>query len=86
MADTRHRNANWMVTDDQGRITTWEQVQVALLMDIRDELQRLNRVLQCPNFIAVPLKLDLIRQELREVRRNTKKRKRVAKPKLRAVA
>lgn len=86
MADRRQKDKNWIVTEEDGTVRTWEQVQVALLMDIRDELKRLNNVLQCPNFIAVPSKLDLIRQELKEVRRNTRKRKRVAKPRLRVVA
>lgn len=31
---------------------TWEMVQIAVMMDIRDELKALNRVMQCPNVIA----------------------------------
>jgi hypothetical protein len=60
---------------------------LAVLMDIRDELKRLNNVLQCPNFIAVPRKLDDIKGELRQVRLNTRRKKRpaVGKPKLRVV-
>jgi hypothetical protein len=41
-------------------------------MDIRDELQELNRRLRCPDFLAIP-------RILRDVRRNTAKPKR--KPK-----
>jgi hypothetical protein len=44
-------------------------------------------VLQCPNFIAVPSKLDAIKAEVRQVRLNTRKKKRpkVQKPTLRVV-
>lgn len=45
-------------------------VNAALLMDIRDELKRLNGVLHCPNFLAIPFKLDAIK------RNTTKKRTR----------
>jgi len=88
MADRRRRDANWQIGNDRGEILTWEEVQVAVLMDIREELKRLNNVLQCPNFIAVPRKLDDIKSELRQVRLNTRKKKRpvVGKPKLRVVS
>lgn len=54
---------------------------LSVLMDVRDELKRLNNVIQCHNFIAVPSKLDAIV-------RNTRKRKRpkVGKPSLRVVS
>lgn len=47
----------------------WEHVRVELLMDIRDELQKLNAVLNCRNFLAIPSKLD-------KIERNTCKPKR----------
>lgn len=34
---------------------------LAILQDIRTELQRLNQLLHCPNFTAIPHKLDRIR-------------------------
>jgi hypothetical protein len=43
-----------------------EQAQLAVLMDIRVELQTLNRVLACPNFQAIP-------QTLKRISRNTAK-------------
>jgi hypothetical protein len=49
---------------------TWEQVTVALLMDIRRELKQLNRVLACPNFTEIP-------KVLAQIRRNTTKNKRL---------
>ncbi len=69
LKDTRHKNKQWNLgsTDPS---PTWPQVQCAILMDIRDELQTLNATLRCPNFLAIPRKLD-------EIRSNTsKKRKR----------
>lgn len=69
--DTRHSGKRWSLpTNDSGRIETWEAVQIAVLMDIRDELQRLNNVLHCPNFTSIPNTLGAIR-------RNTSKPKKV---------
>lgn len=52
-----------------GRTHQWESVHAAVLMDIRDELRRLNSLLGCPNFAAIPTTLRAIRQ-------NTTKRRR----------
>lgn len=49
MADTRLKDRNWVVADHDGKAKSIEHVQTALLMDIRDELQTLNRLLGCPN-------------------------------------
>lgn len=65
--NTRHKNGNWTIpTTKAGNPESWDDVRTALLMDIRDELQTLNRLLACPNFIAIP-------QVLRSIRRNTAK-------------
>lgn len=46
------KNSPWSIwQSDDGKYTT-EQVDHALLMDIRGELQRLNVVMQCPNVAA----------------------------------
>lgn len=73
---TKFKDIEWDLADSAGNISTWERVQIAVLMDIRDELHRLNNVIQCHNFIAVPGKLDRI------IRNTTKRRKRTvtAKP------
>lgn len=65
MTDTRHKNANWNLgqSNSNGRFT-FDQIKVAVLMDIRDELQKLNRLLHCPNFVAIPRKLDAINKKL----------------------
>ena len=39
-------------------------MQLAVLMDIRDELKRLNAFLHCPNAVAIP-------KLLRSIQRNT---------------
>ena len=68
----RHLNADWSLPDI---CQTWEQVQVAVLMDIRRELVKLNGVLACPRFLGIPDALDAIR-------RNTVKRKKKPKVKV----
>ena len=59
MADTRHKNVNWTLPEgtpgEKGRSThLWDSIHAALLMDIRDELQRLNHLLHCQNFQGLP--------------------------------
>lgn len=82
--DSAASNLNWTIHIGDDNTWTYEQIQVALLNDIRAELREVrNRLapLQCHNFLAIP-------QTLKRISRNTaKKRKpRVAsKPKLRVV-
>ena len=68
----RHKDVNWKLPEGvpcaTGRTHEWNSIQVALLMDIRDELKHLNAVIYCPNFIAIPRKLE-------RIARNTTKRK-----------
>ncbi len=45
---------------------------MALLMDIRDELKKLNALFHCPNFTAIP-------QNLNAIRRNTTKKRKASK-------
>ena len=78
MSDTRRANCNWTVCDPDATSASWDGAQLAVLMDIRDELKRLNALLHCSNFIAIP-------NILRDVKRNTA-RKRKRKPRLKAVA
>jgi Tfp pilus assembly protein PilO len=65
----RHKDANWDLSGPA--VKRWEEVNAALLMDLRDELKELNRqmksinnVLHCPNFTDMP-------RVLRQVRANT---------------
>jgi len=62
----RHKDGDWKLPD---RCADWTQVEVAILMDIRDELKQLNRLLRCPNFLAIPYTLN-------KIERNTRKPKR----------
>lgn len=64
----RHKNIEWILPEKP----TYEQAQLGVLMDIRDELKEINnslRVLRCPSFIAVP-------RILRRISANTYKPKR----------
>ena len=71
MADRRGKNQNWQPLDEDGKAPTWERAGIAVLMDIRDELQRLNAAIYCPNFIGIP-------RTLRAIQKNTAKRRRKA--------
>lgn len=71
--NTRHKNGQWnLPTNDNGAIASWDYVKIAVLMDIRDELQTLNRLLGCSNFIRIPTVLDAISK-------NTKPKRKAAK-------
>jgi hypothetical protein len=47
VSDTRHKNAQWNIRASADNTVHWDGVQVAVLMDIRDELQTLNATLGC---------------------------------------
>lgn len=73
----RHKDMGWNLpegTPSRGGVSTheWQSIHSALLMDIRDELKRLNSTLHCASFLEIPHKLE-------QIARNTKKRKRGAK-------
>lgn len=70
-ANRRYRNVEWEVGNERGECYPGIKhgCFLAVLMDIRDELQRLNALLHCPNFTNIPTKLD-------EIKRNTAKPKR----------
>jgi hypothetical protein len=71
--DTRHKNANWNVGE---KITDWRQCQLAVLMDIRDEMQAIRRLASC---FRIPRALDALHEMGVDLRR--KKRKARAKTK-----
>lgn len=72
--DRRQKNMSWAVRDDQGNYYA-NGAQLAVLMDIRDELQRLNTLLHCYNATSMPVTLREIREAVRKVARNTAKKK-----------
>lgn len=61
MSGQRHKDANWQINE-----VSYDSAQLAVLMDIRDELKQLNRVLNCRDFLDMP-------RVLRQVRANTAK-------------
>ena len=64
----RLKDFNWSFDKtNEGKYFT-DQVAVAVLMDIRDELKLMNQILQCPNTSEIPA-------ILRDIRKNTKKRR-----------
>ncbi len=62
MSDMRLKNVNWNCGNGDGRCQSVDHAQLAVLMDIRDELQTLNALLRCRNFLNIPDKLDAIRR------------------------
>jgi hypothetical protein len=73
MPDRRQKDVNWFVTGDDGRILSVDHAELAVLMDIRDELKRLNDVFHCNNFIGVPYKLERIARNTSKPRRRKRK-------------
>lgn len=67
----RHKDANWNLPD---KLTDWKECELAVLMDIRDEMKKLNRLFECPNFLAIPA-------TLREIKRNTARPRKKRQPK-----
>jgi hypothetical protein len=63
-------NQNWRVTHADGRVTEWEQVIVAVLMDIRRELGLINACLNCRDTLEMP---NLLRKIAVNTRRKRKK-------------
>lgn len=72
--DRRKAGINWNVTDEAGNLHTAmrDAVTIAVLIDIRDELMRLNALLHCHNFTGIPTTLKSIRHAM-PVRRKAKK-------------
>lgn len=60
--DQRKKDVNWKPADEDGNTPTWERANLAVMMDIRDELKDLNRILHCQNFLDIPQKLEAIRR------------------------
>jgi hypothetical protein len=68
----RHKNLLWNLTELVNNGLNCPEIQIALLMDIRDEMRSLNQLLHCPNFVGIPRKLD-------SIRRNTFRKRRVVR-------
>ena len=60
----RHKDSVWILNET----VTYNDCIVATLMDLRDELKHLNRLLDCPNFRELP-------HTLKKIEANTRKRR-----------
>ena len=61
--DTRRKDANWRLNPNtQTGVVTTAEAQLAVLMDLRDELKWLNDLLHCSNFVGIPQTLRMIQQ------------------------
>ena len=65
MADTRHRYVRWNV----GVTPSMEGAQLAVLMDIREELHSLNNIFRCYKFLQIPGKIEAIRKNTAKPKR-----------------
>lgn len=68
----RYKDADWSLPE--GKIETWQQVEIAVLMDIRDELKAINRKLDCPNIQQMFADLRAMGVEARAARRTRLKK------------
>ncbi len=73
MADTRKRNINWRIDTNLDGTTPARDAALAVLMDIREELQSLNGLFRCPNLLTIPQKIDAIRKNTARPKRKRKK-------------
>lgn len=68
----RHKDLNWNLPEgvrSAGRnVHSWDSIHSALLMDIRDQLQALNALLHCANFVSIPSTLRGIRRDVQRRR------------------
>lgn len=55
--DARKKNAQWLLNVDANNKVSTDDAQLAVLMDIRDELQQINRMLGCHR---IPKALDAV--------------------------
>lgn len=73
--DQRQKNGNWSTRTDQNYYETdqhYRRASLAVLMDIRDELQALNRLLGCSNFTNIPRTLKHISANTYEAKQRRK--------------
>lgn len=73
--DRRRKNVNWTIGNGVSNTVSHSDAALAVMMDIRDEIQKLNRVFECPRFVSIPNVLREIRVNTREIRINTNKPK-----------
>ena len=57
MADTRRKNVNWAVCKESDSVVTFDKTRLAIIMDIRDALHRVEDLLRC---YRIPKALDVM--------------------------
>jgi hypothetical protein len=68
----RHKDYSWNVgSRNENGTFTWGQIKVSLLMDIRDELQKLNARLGCIETLRIPRYLRRIANNTAKPRKKT---------------
>lgn len=70
--DRRGKDIYWLALDKDFKSEKVEDASLCVLMDIRDELKKLNRVFECSNFLDIPRKLDRIDRNTKKAKRNKK--------------
>ncbi len=75
--DKRRKDANWDIYGDAQWEGVWKDsyyqaMQLSVLMDLRDELKRLNTLLHCGNFVRIPFVLDGIAKNTKRPKRKRK--------------
>lgn len=67
---------DWRLNANDAEGTSWtpDRIQLILLQEIRDELQRLNHTLDCQNTRSIPGSLKKIRVAVEKVAEGTGKR------------
>lgn len=73
----RHKDINWKLSDfGLGGCIQTEQCTLAVLMDIRDELKRINTRLDCHETLSIPALLRRIKANTTRKRKAKKKENR----------
>lgn len=67
------RNLDFSIADNADGTWSRDAIQCVVLMDIRDELQKLNAVFACANFQSIPRTLRTISRKLPVRRRKVAK-------------
>ena len=62
MTDIRNKNAQWRLNVDANGVCYTPDAQLAVLMDIRDELQGIRRRLDCSETLSIPSLLNDIKK------------------------
>lgn len=74
----RHKDHDWDLptgtrNQNGGFTVPWDYVHAAILMDIRDELKRLNSLLYCSNFTGIQRTLRAIRAAVEKPKKRLKR-------------